>query len=81
MSYYDDDYVFDHSKGLFLAVAFTAIGDETENILDPTIGEIVFEKESWGNDAAGISYWNQEKIPTHTCTGEELGLEGSNYQL
>ena len=42
MSYYADDYVFDSTKGLFLAVAFTAYDEETENILDPTIGEIVF---------------------------------------
>ena len=47
LGYYDDDYVFDHAKGLFVAVAFTEDG-EYENILPPSIGEIVFYADEWG---------------------------------
>ena len=35
---FDSDYTFDASKGLNIAVAFTAYDDEREQILDPSIG-------------------------------------------
>lgn len=41
-SFYDENYVFDHEQGLNFAIAFTAYDDETEPILDESIGRIVF---------------------------------------
>ena len=35
------DDVFSYQNGLNVAVAFTAFDDESENILDPTYGELV----------------------------------------
>ena len=32
------------------AIAFTAYDDETEPILDESLGELVFNSYSWGND-------------------------------
>ena len=74
LGYYDDDYVFDHTKGLFIAVAFTEWG-EYENILPPSIGEIVFRAVEWGVDENRNGYYNVSRLPTHTCTVKELGLE------
>ena len=74
IGYYDDDYVFDHAKGLFIAVAFTAWDNEPENILHPSIGEIVFTAEEWGVDDIGNYYLKDTRLPSHTCTVEELGL-------
>ena len=78
--YYDDDYVFDHTKGLFIAVAFTEWG-EYENILPPSIGEIVFMADEWGQDETGNLYYKNPRLPTHTCTVEELGLIESDYMI
>ena len=81
IAYYDDDYVFDHAKGFFIALAFTAWDNEPENILQPEIGEITFIVDEWGEDEKGEYYWNQTKLPTHTCTVEELGLVESDYMI
>ena len=35
---FDADYIFDASKGMNIAVAFTAYDDEREQLLDPSIG-------------------------------------------
>ena len=42
------DDIFDYSKGFNLAVAFTAYDSNPEPILDPTIGELVFNHYEWG---------------------------------
>ena len=81
VAFYDDEYVFDHAKGLFIAVAFTAWDTEPENILHPSIGEIVFIAEEWGEDESGNIYFNTTRLPTHTCTVEELGLVHSEYNI
>ena len=52
-SYFDETQVFDFSQGLNLAIAFTAFDNEQENILDKSIGEIVFKAYSWGMDEQG----------------------------
>ena len=40
--HYNDDYIFDYSMGLRIAIAFTAFDDERDWILDPSYGELVF---------------------------------------
>ena len=45
--------IFDASKGLNMAMALTAYDGETENILDPSFGEIVFREYKWGEDDDG----------------------------
>ena len=80
VGYYDDDYVFDHTKGLFVAVAFTGWGDY-EIMLPPSIGELVFYAEEWGLDENEKKYYNVTRLPTHTCTVEELGLVESDYMI
>ena len=39
---FEDNYTFSADQGLNIAVGLTAFDDETEPILDPSIGEIVF---------------------------------------
>ena len=40
--HYDDDFIFDYSKGIRIAIALTAFDDERDWILDPSYGELVF---------------------------------------
>ena len=47
------DMIFDASKGLNIAIAFTAYDNVEENILDPSYGEIVFREYTWGTDDDG----------------------------
>lgn len=46
--HYDDGFIFDYSKGMNIAVAFTAFDSEENYILDPSYGELVFNAVSWG---------------------------------
>ena len=47
------DMIFDASKGLNVAIAFTAYDNVEEYILDPSYGEIVFREYKWGEDDDG----------------------------
>lgn len=69
------DVIFDASKGLNVAIAFTAFDNEQENILDPSYGELVFREYKWGATDDGEYFISYDKIETHTCTRDELGLE------
>ena len=40
--YYDDSFVFDHSMGFNVAVAYTGWNNEREYEIDKSIGEVVF---------------------------------------
>ena len=79
-SYFTDDDVFDFKEGLNFAMAFTAYDTETEPILDPSIGRIVFNSYSWGglDENGDFAPALIEEVKTHTCTKEELGLEGKS---
>ena len=56
---------FQYSQGLEFAVAFTAYDDESENILDPSIGQLIFESYEFGMDGKVAEVFT--KLPTHSC--------------
>lgn len=72
---FDESYEFTHEQGFAVAVAFTAYDSNPEPILDKAIGELVFEHYTWGTDEDGKYYTSMNRIPSHTCTRQELGLE------
>ena len=76
--YYPEEYVFTWDNGFNVAVAFTAYDNERENILDPSIADLGFYASKWGVDENGEFFFFDEKIETHTCSKEELGLEGND---
>ena len=76
--YYDENFVFDHSNGLAVAAAFTGWNNISEYELDKSIGEIIFINYEWGYDEDGNFFLNRDRIPSHVCTKEELGLEGDS---
>ena len=76
-AFYDVDYVMDMSKNFNFAVAFTAYDNERENILDPSIGELVFKANQWGYDEDLEVYEETITLKSHTCSMEELGLTDS----
>ena len=76
--FYDEEYVFDASQGLNFAIGFTAYDEETEDILDPSYGKVMFMKFEWGKRENDELYVEQKEIPSHVCTEEELGIKGDN---
>ena len=77
-NYFDHEYVFDAKQGLELAIGFTAYDNEREYILDKSIGELMFVAYEWGEDAqSGDVFSKRERIPSHPCSKDELGL-GNN---
>ena len=74
-SFFSLDHRFDYEHGLNIAAAFTAFDSETENILRPDIGRIVFREYNWGYDADDKYFVTQNYLPTHVCTKEELGID------
>lgn len=68
------DFVFDNSLDFAFAVGFTAYDGNKEPILEPEYGELVFKHLKWGH----TDTINTERVafPSHSCTPEELGLEG-----
>ena len=75
---FDSDFIFDYDSGLNFAFAFTAYDSNPEPILNETIGRLQFNHFRWGADNdEGVYKVERNKIDSqHTCTGEELGLEG-----
>ena len=65
-------------NGMNFAIAFTAYDNERESILDPSYGRLIFNHYSWGPDQNGTYKSIRKEIPSHTCSTEELGLEGQN---
>lgn len=47
-NFFTPDNVINYENGFNIATAFTAFDSETEEILDPTIGELVFTHYYWG---------------------------------
>lgn len=77
VGYFDEDYVFSFEQGLNFAIAFTAYDQETEDILDPSYGKLMFARYEWGERAdTGELYSEISEIPSHTCTRQELGIDG-----
>ena len=76
--HFSADYIFDHEQGLNFAIGFTAFDKETEEILEPSYGKIVFMNYEWGERESGDYFAEYTEIPSHTCTKEELGIEGTN---
>ena len=54
-------------------MAFTDYDDETEPILDPSIGELEFIRVKWSK-----TEYSYTTIPSHYCSEQELGLLGSS---
>ena len=69
-------YIIDYkTNGFNIAAAFTAYDSETEEILDPTYGELVFKHYYWGVQEDGNYKAGRKKIASmHKCTPKELGL-------
>jgi len=83
-SFFDQDYVLDFDAGLNFAIAFTAYdGTDDSPLNDPSIVEVVFNAYQWGGEATdgGEYFAGRSNIPTHTCTREELGLDGNNSKF
>ena len=55
-SFFDASHTFDQSKGLKFAVAFSAFDDETEPILDKSIGRLIINSYEWGINSNGNAY-------------------------
>ena len=68
--FYAADEDFQFSQGLSFAVAFTAYDDETEMVLDPSIGQVVIESYEFGTTAVE----KYKTLPTHMCSEKELGI-------
>ena len=68
--YFSETDVFDSSKGFAIAAAFV---DANENKLDPEQGELAFYRNEWGFDENGSYVETYEKIPSRTCTDQDLG--------
>ena len=63
------------ANGINISAALTKYDDETEDILDPTYGEIVFMRYFWGTQEDGEYKSGREKLSSqHKCTSDELGL-------
>ena len=50
---FSPDDIFNYSNGFAFAAAFTAYDSETENILFPEYGSLIFNQYSWGADENG----------------------------
>lgn len=57
-----------------IAAAFTGFDSETEDILDPTYGELVFMHYYWGIQEDGNYASGRKRIESHKCTPEEIGV-------
>ena len=57
-------------------MAFTAFDTSETWSLDPSYGELVFNKYSWGYKEDGQPFVGRSILPTHNCTREELNLDG-----
>ena len=74
--HYSPEDEFSYKNGFNFAVAFTAYDSNPEPILDPTYGEIIFNHYEWGPQPDGSYMTERRRINSHTCSREELGLDG-----
>ena len=68
------DDIISLDTGFNVAVALTAYDNETEYILDKSIGRLVYKSYSWGFDGTFATFIDE--LPSHICSREELSLEG-----
>ena len=80
-SVYDPDYIFKGSDGLNFAIGITAYDQEEESIIDPSIGELVVNAFEWGPQEDGSWVSGITRLGTHSCSKEELGLEGNKSKF
>ena len=74
--YFTQEDVFTYQNGFNVAAAFTKFNSDTEYLLDPTYGELVFQHYYWGLQQDGQYKSGRERINSmHNCTREELGME------
>ena len=74
-NFFTPDDVIDYKSGFNIAAAFTAYDSETEDILDPTYGEIVFMHYYWGVQEDGQYKAGRRRIDSQRkCSQEELGF-------
>ena len=72
--HFSDTDVIGAEQGMNIAVGFTAFDNNQEWILTPEYGELVFNSLSWGIHPNDTFYLERERLDTHRCTKEELGL-------
>ena len=78
-NYFDDQYEFTASKGFQVAFAFISSPLNSELYqLDPSYGEFKFQRTEYGLQEDGTPYFNVTPIPSHRCSAEELGVNGSS---
>jgi len=73
--YFTPDDQFTYDMGFNIAAGFTAYDSNPEPILDPTIGEVIFNHFKWGGDDAEGFGSGRLRIPSHNCSREELGID------
>ena len=76
--FFTPDHVFNYERGFNVALGFTAYDSNPEPILEPEIGEILFNHFSWGQSVDGVntgSLDKRNKFPHHSCSSAELGLD------
>ena len=61
-NFFTPDDVVTYENGFNIAAALTKYDSETEDILDPTYGEIVFKRYFWGTQEDGEYKSGREKI-------------------
>ena len=76
-SYFNSSHVVTSDQGLKFAFGITAYDSNQEVIEDLDYGEIKAKFYGWGNDAV-MGADELGDLNTHTCTPEELGVEGNN---
>ena len=76
------DNVFTGKQGLNIAIAFSGFDEIRENVLKPEYASLKFEYSEWeiAAESGKIAYLKYE-IKSHTCSAEELGLEGNDPQF
>ena len=55
-NFFDQNFVFNHEQGLNFAVALSGVDNEKEDILDRSIGSIVFQAITWSDVDSERSY-------------------------
>ena len=72
-NFFDYDYRFNSTQGLFVAAAITEYDLNPDIIEKPEMGELIIEHYGWGyEDKIGSNTFN---LDYHYCNDEELGIE------
>ena len=74
-NFYRETDVFSASQGLAIAIAFI---DANGDPIDERYGELAFYRNTWGFDDNGKYVESYNKIPSHTCTDQEFGLDNGD---